>query len=215
MAKYCDSQQLERNWFEWLVSSNTPSMEVLRSKGVLWTQIVGTIPNTKIQDPCHETRLHFIIPGNIKFCTTGEIVDWIVLDNSSKAEIERQGFYLEPPTTQSWQAMLQDIAKMCKGIASKFNQPSPEETENLASEALLQVVSKISRGRLKYTPGRAPVFNLLTTTIHRCIYSILSKDTRQKKNFTSFADNLVIEEAGVVRTSYSRTHQKRRVKIDR
>jgi hypothetical protein len=215
MAKYCDSQLLERNWFEWLVSSNTPSMEVLRSKGVLWTNIIGTIPNTEIQDPCYQTRLHCIIPGNFKFCTTGEIVDWIAPNNLSKEQIVKQGYYLEPPMIHSWQAMLQDIAAMCKGIASKFNQQSAEETDNLASEALVQVISKISRGKLRYTPGRAPVFNLLTTTIHRCIYSILSKDTRQKKNFTSFADNLVIEEMGVVRTCYSRTHQKARVKIDR
>jgi hypothetical protein len=68
---------------------------------------------------------------------------------------------------------------------------------------------------LKYTPGRAPVFNLLTTTIHRCIFSILSKDTRQKKNFITFADNLVIEETGAaIRTSYNRTGLRSRVKID-
>jgi DNA-directed RNA polymerase specialized sigma24 family protein len=159
--------------------------------------------------------LHYIIPDNIAFCTTGDAVDWIATDNFSKEQIVQQGYYLEPPMSQSWQAMLEDIAKMCYGIASKFNQQSAEETDNLASEALVQVISKIARGRLRYTPGRAPVFNLLTTTIHRCIYSILSKDTRQRKNFTSFADNLIIEETGVVRASYSRTHKTSRVKIDR
>ena len=215
MAKYCDSQMLERNWFEWLVSNNTPAMEQLRTRGVLWTLIIGTIPDTKIQDPCFQTRLHHIISENISFCTTNDVVDWMVPTNFSEEQLVRQGYYLEPPTTKSWQAMLEDIAKMCRGIASKFNQQSMEETENLASEALVQVISKISRGKLRYTPGRAPVFNLLTTTIHRCIYSILSKDTRQKKNFTSFADNLVIEEVGAVRACYSRTHQKSRVKIDR
>jgi DNA-directed RNA polymerase specialized sigma24 family protein len=135
--------------------------------------------------------------------------------NTTIEQLKEQGYYLESPTTQSWQAMLQDIAKMCNGVASKFHQQSIEETNNLASEALVQVISKIARGRLKYTPGKAPVFNLLTTTIHRCIYSILSKDKRQKKNFTTFADNLVIEEGSAVRARCSRTYPRHRVKIDR
>ena len=215
VAKYCDTQILERNWFEWLVSSNTPGIESLRTKNVLWTLIIGMLPNSEIHDPCYETRLHYILPGNITFCTTGDIVDWIAPGRLSKEQIVAQGYYLEPPMSQSWQAMLQDIVKMCNGIASKFNQQSTEETNNLASEAFVQVISKIARGKLRYTPGRAPVFNLLTTTIHRCIYSILSKDTRQKKNFAAFADNLVIEEAGAARVSYSRADLRSRVKIDR
>ena len=215
MAKYCDTQILERNWFEWLVSSNTPSIESLRSKGMLWTLIIGMLPDSKIPDPCYETRLHYIVPGNIKFCTTGDAVNWLMPSNCSIVQIIAQGYYLEPPISQSWQAMLQDVAQMCKGIASKFNQQSAEETNNLASEAFVQVISKIARGKLRYTPGRAPVFNLLTTTIHRCIYSILSKDTRQKKNFAAFADNLIIEETGAVRASCSRAGLRSRVKIDR
>jgi hypothetical protein len=214
MAKYCDTQVLERNWFEWLVSSNTPSIEHLRIKKVLWTLIIGILPDSKIQDPCFATRLHYIISDDIIFCTTDDIVTWVMPGNLNVEQLKAQGYYLEPTMTESWQAMLQDIAKMCNGVASKFNQQSAEETNNLASEALVQVISKIARGRLRYTPGRAPVFNLLTTTIHRCIYSILSKDTRQKKNFAAFADHLAVEEAGAVRTSYSRTHQKARVKID-
>lgn len=214
MAKYCDTQVLERNWFEWLVSSNTPSIEHLRINKVLWTLIIGILPDSKIPDPCFATRLHYIISDNIIFCTTNDIVTWVMPGNLSIEQLKEKGYYLEPTMTESWQAMLQDIAKMCNGVASKFNQQSIEETNNLASEALVQVISKIARGRLRYTPGRAPVFNLLTTTIHRCIYSILSKDTRQKKNFAAFADHLAVEEAGTVRTSYSRTHRKARVKID-
>jgi hypothetical protein len=214
MAKYCDTQVLERNWFEWLVSSNTPGIEPLREKKVLWTLIIGTLQDSEIQDPCYETRVHYIIPGNINFGTFGDTVTWIMPHSITTEQLKAQGYYLESPMTQSWQAMLQDIAKMCNGVASKFHQPSAEETNNLASEALVQVISKIARGRLKYTPGKAPVFNLLTTTIHRCIYSILSKDQRQKRNFTAFADNLAIEEGGAVRARCSRTYQCRRVKID-
>ncbi|MCK9557552.1 MAG: hypothetical protein M0R50_05875 [Candidatus Cloacimonetes bacterium] len=214
MAKYCDTQVLERNWFEWLVSSNTPGIEFLRKKGMLWTLIIGMIPGTKIQDPCYGTRMHYIVPDDIIFCTCDDRISWVVRGNFTTDQLKEQGYYLEPPMAQSWQNMLEDIAKMCNGVASKFNQPSIEETNNLASEALVQVISKIARGKLRYTPGRAPVFNLLTTTIHRCIYSVLSKDARQKKNFMAFADNLVIEDANAVRVNYNRAGLKGRVNID-
>ena len=55
------------------------------------------------------------------------------------------------------------------------------------------MASKLKRGRLKYMPGRAPVFNLLTTTIHRCIYSALSKDKRQHRNLVALTDNLLVD----------------------
>ena len=36
------------------------------------------------------------------------------------------------------------------------------------------------------------MFNLLTTTIHRCIYSALSKDKRQHRNLVALTDNLLV-----------------------
>lgn len=200
MAKYCDTQVLERNWFEWLVSSDTPSIEHLREQGMLWTLVIGTLPGSQIQDPTYETRLHYITTGVI-FCTTKDKIDWCMRRKISSEQLASEGYYCEPTKLHSWQAMLQDIAQICSGIANKFNQQSIEETNNLAGEALLQVTSKLARGRLKYTPGKAPVFNLLTTTIHRCIYSILSRDTRQKKNFSTFVDNFVARESRMGKTS--------------
>jgi hypothetical protein len=92
----------------------------------------------------------------------------------------QSGYILEPPTASSWHNMLSDINNICIGIANKMNQPSEEERNELANEALYQVMRKLNKGRLVYTPGRAPVFNLLTTTIHRCMYSILNKRTSQR-----------------------------------
>ena len=94
---------------------------------------------------------------------------------------------------QCWHSLLKDIAAMCAGIVCKFNQPSEEAKASLANEAFVQVASKLQRGRLKYMPGRAPVFNLLTTTIHRCIYSALSKDKRQRRNLVALTENLLID----------------------
>lgn len=96
------------------------------------------------------------------------------------AELQRNGYILEKTAEHSWHQMLNDINKMCIGIANKFNQPTEEDRNELANEALYQVLRKLTKGKLVYIPGKAPVFNLLTTTIHRCMYSIMNKRSNQK-----------------------------------
>jgi len=93
----------------------------------------------------------------------------------------KDGYILDAETGKSWESMLIDINKMCLGIASKFHQKTAEELNDLANEALLQVANKLYTDRLVYTPGRAPVFNLLTTTIHRCMFSIMNKRKNQRE----------------------------------
>ena len=104
--------------------------------------------------------------------------------------LESQGFVLEIPSEISWHAMLGDIDKMCQGIAVRFKQPSEEEQLELAHEALLQVTNKLISYKLVYTPGLAPVFNLLTTTIHRCMYSIMNRRKTQKQGMQKFVDQV-------------------------
>lgn len=95
-------------------------------------------------------------------------------------ELQCNGYIPEVSTEQSWHKMLDDINKMCIGIANKFNQPTEEDRNELANEALYQVLRKLTKGKLVYTPGKAPVFNLLTTTIHRCMFSIMNKRSNQR-----------------------------------
>lgn len=95
-------------------------------------------------------------------------------------ELHNSGYIQEVSTNESWHKMLNDINKICIGIANKFNQPSEEDRNELANEALYQVLRKLTKGKLVYTPGKAPVFNLLTTTIHRCMYSIMNRRTNQR-----------------------------------
>jgi hypothetical protein len=109
--------------------------------------------------------------------------------------LEAKGYIRELPTEQSWHAMLEDIDKMCQGIALRFKQPTEEETMELANDALLQVTNKLARYKLVYIPGKAPVFNLLTTTIHRCMYSIMNRRKTQRQGLQKFVDDV---EAGVV-----------------
>lgn len=108
------------------------------------------------------------------------------------------GYQFEKPTDQSWKAMIEDVSLICSGVARKFNPPSEEERDSLAHEALSQVMAKLAQRKLVYTPGKAPVFNLLTTTVHRCMYSIKNRETKQRRHTTKLASDL---RAGVLPTN--------------
>lgn len=105
------------------------------------------------------------------------------------------GYRLEQEADICWHAILKDISNMCNGIATKFNPPSEEERTELAHDALLQVTNKLVNRKLVFTPGRAPVFNLLTTTIYRCMYSIKNKSKNQRNRLHQLMDDM---QAGVL-----------------
>lgn len=94
---------------------------------------------------------------------------------SAVADIVDAGYILEIPEQQAWHELLFDIKQMCSGIAQKFKPNGEEEHLELIHEALLQVLQKLKNKKLRYIPGKAPVFNLLTTTIYRCLYSVMNK----------------------------------------
>jgi len=104
--------------------------------------------------------------------------------------LRRAGYVLEPPASSSWDAMIADVHLICMGVARKFGQVNDEETSNLAHEALTQVLKKLADRKLMYTPGRAPVFNLLTTTVHRCLFSVMNRETKQRNNSNRLRDDL-------------------------
>lgn len=129
------------------------------------------------------TKIHHDSEHN--YITTPVRLQDIEIIKTDKMEIKetivQDGYILESDTAESWDSILIDINKMCLGIATRFHQKTTEEMNDLANEALLQVINKLVTNRLVYTPGRAPVFNLLTTTIHRCMYSIMNKRKNQKE----------------------------------
>ena len=125
-----------------------------------------------------DSRIH-CLRGNI-FQQYDEVIPKLQMD----------GYIIEKPTEEMWHAMLLDVNKMCQGIAMKFNLPTEEEMIDFANEALLQVTNKFNKKKLVYTPGRAPVFNLLTTTIHRCMFSIMNKRKQQKNNLHKLMDDM-------------------------
>lgn len=215
---YVDSEILERHWFNWIIARATPILEPYRSSGLLWTKITGLVTNDEgivikknnkqFVDPSNPLRYHCINTsgesGPIFFQSNfGEIDENIQLplDVSFQEQLDRyhlpsHDFYLEDgyirevPVNDSWNEMLQQINLICCGIARKFTLRSDEERHDLAQEALIQVIGKLRRGRLVYIPGKAPVFSLLTTTIHRCMFSILNKNIKQYRNESKLAEGL-------------------------
>jgi len=81
----------------------------------------------------------------------------------------------------SWSRLSTGIYKICQGVAVKFNPRNDEEHAEYAHDALVLTLEKIRDGRLQFIPGKAPVFNLLTTTIFRHLYSRMNKDARRSR----------------------------------
>lgn len=228
MGQYCDSKELERNWFFWLLSSSAPALEIYREHGLLWTRVRQKTQRKKqtLPDPLSPMRAHCIALGRpiylnsyngtpqskgTIFTSAGPEVIQLPGDeeltlfsdsplhrldmpfiqrDSVIPTLKQKGYVKEPTTESSWHAMLVDINKICIGIAMRFKQPTEEEQLELANEALLQVTKKLVAYKLVYTPGRAPVFNLLTTTIYRCMYSIMNRRKAQRQGLQKFVSEV-------------------------
>lgn len=222
---YCDTEELEKKWFNWILASSLKcDVEHFRAHAIWYTKTLGKstsddgVPivknNVALDDPSYPYKIHCLalprpivlysehgcvqeyVRGAKTETVFAEIKDNLRLDSDSDLvnpgeyplfQTERlipfllqNGFVCEMPKQQSWQFMLSKIRDICQGVSRKFSLRDEEEYEDLASDAYIQVLNKLSTGKLKYTPGRAPVFNLLTTTIFRCMFSILNKKNNQK-----------------------------------
>lgn len=87
---------------------------------------------------------------------------------------------------QAWGLLCEGIYKICFGVAIHFHPHDEDEHNELAHEAFVLTIAKIRDGRLKFTPGRAPVFNLLTTTVFRHLYSKMNKESRRRVVMTNY-----------------------------
>lgn len=108
--------------------------------------------------------------------------------------LKADGYQLERPVDECWEALINDIRKICEGVSRKFNQSEDDRCE-LAQETIMQIIRKLRGGKLTYMPGKAPVFNLLTTTAHRIMFSVLNRNNKQRRNTAKLASDL---KAGVL-----------------
>lgn len=192
MSKYCDPKELFEVWQSWMLSIRTPDLEQIRQERVLWSKFGE-----------NDEIIHWVATSDpFKFISVDGIVHSDDLNMAIKSSFASVDVYLlqnlcsnkfvqEIPIEESWEALSRMVYDICSGVALNFY-PANEEIKNeLIHDAFTQVLSKIKHGKLEFTPGQAPPFNLLTTAIFRIMYSIKNKEKRDKDKRNIFVDDMV------------------------
>ncbi len=91
----------------------------------------------------------------------------------------------------AWEQMSIMISLICSGVATKFNPKSPEEYQDHIHDACAQILDKIKSGKLRFTHGKAPVFNLLTTTAFRILFSKMNKQKKHREHQKKYSQEIV------------------------
>lgn len=202
MARYCDSKQLERYWFEWAMASNVPALEQLRQVGAVYSRVkptqIVTHETQTCKNPWLPLREHVLILSEPTHVTSedGEVnldlntLEIRVANTQTHKRLLEDNFYLEPTEPMAWERLFLEVRKMCEGISRKFS-GDPDIRMEIEQEALVMVVDKMKMKKIKYLPGKAPVFNFLTTAIHRCIYNHLRKTGRANKQMAELQDRMI------------------------
>ena len=201
MAQYCDSAVLEKYWFNWGLAATVPSLEPLRTLGVLYSRVCpsqiithGLMTCNNPWLPLKEHYLPFSTPTVVS--SVGGVVnvdlntcEIYASDLKTHQKLLRDGFILEKRVDLSWSILCLEVKKLCEGISRNFFTDDENRIE-IEQEAFTMVISKIKHLKLCFFPGKAPVFNYLTTAIHRCIYNYLRKVNRHKKQMADLQNRL-------------------------
>lgn len=194
MAKYCDSQTLEKNWYLWLLATHVPDLEPFRQVGSLHTRVIISDQgeNVKICAPSipkeNDVLEHIISEPYIKFTSKNGIIDIdLPKPQVPTNDCKYEGFIKEQPTKQSWDYVGIDMWKICKGLSCKFYLHTEEDYNDLISESFMQIMGKIARRKLIFVPGKAPVFNLCTTAVHRVMCTVTGRMSKWTKNISRLA----------------------------
>lgn len=202
MPKYCDTKQLELVWGGWTWAQQSMELEWLRQKKLLYTKDLGAavrehvIPIAKpilfksIVDPFSK-KIHYYIDGKpFNVHVLSSRIGNAECNFKISQHYTSDNYIMELTKSQNWESLLTMIYMICNGVAIKFERDEDDRAE-LAHEALNYVVDKkLSKGKLNYTPGRAPVFNLMTTAIIRVMCSLKNKANKNRENIIKLGINL-------------------------
>lgn len=201
MARYCDSKELERFWFEWAMASSTPVFEPLRQVGAIYSRVkpdqIVTQKTQTCKNPWLPLKEHFLVLYDLVHVTSEagdvnfdlETIQVRVADRVTHQKLLEDGYYLEPTERFAWERLFLEVKKMCEGISRKFS-VEPDTRMEIEQEALVMVVEKMYLKKIRYEPGLAPVFNFLTTAIHRCIYNHLRKSSRYSRQMHELQERM-------------------------
>ena len=90
------------------------------------------------------------------------------------------GAWLKNHGEKPWLQLSESVYKICAGVVTHFHPQSDDEQAELVHHAFTVTMGKINDKKMVYIPGKAPVFNLLTTAIFRCLYSLKTSEKRRK-----------------------------------
>jgi len=106
-------------------------------------------------------------------------------------ELERiWGEWLVARDPLKWDSLALMVYKICDGVSTHFNPKSEDEKTEHVHDATTAILDKINTGKLRFTAGRAPVFNLLTTTAFHHLYSKMNKENRIKRQMEKYKQGI-------------------------
>lgn len=196
-GNYCDSEKLEATWYDYAVALQYPQLEPYRSRlGLIWSRPKTDVRSeqkdgTILHDPYVNDGIDYIVYNGktfrsfssatieklINFCESGECVAVSKLPDAPRYE----GFRREISILGSWTELANQVYSICSGIAKKFANVNDPRYDDIVSTTNLAIITKLKNKKLKFTPGIAPVFSLLTMAIHRETFTILNSDKRQDR----------------------------------
>lgn len=95
----------------------------------------------------------------------------------------------------AWEELSSRIYRICCGIAIRFHPKSDDEFQEHVHDAFCQTMEKIKNGKLMFIHGKAPVFNLVTTTVFRILYSKMNKQKKHREHEKKYAYQFALENA--------------------
>lgn len=128
------------------------------------------------------------------YCDSVELEEWwagwlatstyrVYYVENNRGEQRKRIEFISKGDERNWTKMTDMLYSVCLGIAKNFRPKTDEEYHNLANEAMIRLIDKIVEGKLNYTPrceGGSPVFNLVTTTVHRILCSYKNQIKRER-----------------------------------
>ncbi len=112
-----------------------------------------------------------------------------------------------------WIKMADLIYKICEGVATRFNPKGDEHIEHV-HDAVSQTLEKIALGKLRFTRGRAPVFNLITTTVFRILFSKMNRQKKQREHEKKYAYHFIQKHEPELLKQFEHLHQTKQLVVN-
>lgn len=186
---YCDSKELESFWAIWLYSLRTPHLDKFRESGLFATKVIDENSSSHVilsKNPIiFESDVNNISADN-------ETIFKSILSGNDLCLISKYSNYnLDTSVIDNWKRFTLEILNICDGVSKKFYPKTKDEKDNLVQEAFAYTLKKIERGSLNYIPGKASVFNLLTTAIYRIMCTIKNKQNKIRNRHMQIIDKII------------------------